>query len=837
MNRIVIAVLLLISTLGLAHGAAAQEARIFVQADRPGSSLTRNMTGVCIEDVNHELYGGIDSQMLFGESFQEPPIAKVEGFAAYGGTWTIEGDVLRAAAGDGPKLVAERTEPATGEVSVQVRFADKSPGLAGLIVKVSQPGVGADRFQGYEVSLDPGRQLLVLGRHRQNWEHIRDIPCAVAVGRWIELKVLMRETALAVVVDGRQVFAIEDSRNPLPAGSVGLRTWQREASFRGLELRRGDQTEELAFRAVDPHGDGGVSGMWRSVRRGSAAGRLAPEAERPFAGSTSQRITFIRGEGAIGVENRGLNRRGLSFAAGKPYEGYLWIRADQPAEVRVAAESGDGSRTYGEAVLKVDGSEWKRYNFALTPSESGEGGRFTVTLARPGSVVLGYAFLQPGPWGRFHDLPARRDVAEGLIDEGVTVMRLGGSMVNARGYRWKNMIGPRDRRPPYQGTWYPYSSNGWGIFEFLGLCEAAGVQAIVAVNMDETPQDLVDLVDYANGPVDSTWGSRRAADGHPAPYRLKYLELGNEEAVDEAYWRRFRPMAEAIWAKDPEVTLIVGDFEYRQPIADPDHFEGAPRIESLAAHKKILDLARARNREVWFDVHIWNHNPREARGRIAALASFDGALAKLSPGAPYRLCVLEENAINHAVRRAVAHGETVNGLMRMGDRVPIVCAANALQPDGQNDNGWDQGLLFLDPSKVWLQPPGYVTRMISRNQQPVVVDAKADGDSGDLDVTATRSADGTTLVVQVANVGGQPRPCRIRVEGFTPSKPTARVEELTGPLDAVNTTREPARIATRQAEWRLDAKDGGGYTFPPYSFTVLRFEGKPGAKVPEAGSR
>lgn len=832
MNRIAIAVFSLMSMLCLASDAMAQEARILVQAGRPGPSITRNMTGVCIEDVNHELYGGIDSQMLFGESFQEPPVAKVAGFAAYGGGWTVEGDVLRAAAGDGPKLIAERPPLATGEVSVQVRFAGKASGLAGLIMKVSRPGVGADRFQGYEVSLDPGRQLLVLGRHRQNWEHIRDVPCSVAVGRWVDLTVRMTGTGLAVVVDGRPVVEFEDREHPLSAGSVGLRTWQREASFRGLKLRRGDQSEKLAFRAVDPHGDGGVSRMWRTVRRGSATGRLAPETEQPFAGSTSQRITFTGGAGAIGVENRGLNRRGLSFAAGKPYEGYLWIRADQPAEVRIAAESGDGSRTFGEAVLKVAGSEWKRYDFTLTPSEGGEGGRFAVTLAKPGSVVLGYAFLQPGPWGRFHGLPVRRDVTEGLIDEGVTVMRLGGSMVNAQGYRWKNMIGPRDRRPPYRGTWYPYSSNGWGIFEFLGLCEAAGFQAVVAVNMDETPQDLADLVEYANGPADSTWGRRRTADGHPAPYRLKYLELGNEEAVDEAYWRRFRPMAEAIWAKDPQIILIVGDFEYRQPIADPDHFEGAPRIKTLAAHKKILDLTRARGREVWFDVHIWNHNPREARGRIAALASFDAALAKLSPGAPYRLCVLEENAINHAVRRAVAHGETVNGLMRMGDRVPIVCAANALQPDGQNDNGWDQGLLFLNPSKVWLQPPGYVTRMISRNVQPVIVEATASRANSDLDVTATRSVDGAKLVVQVANVGDQPRPCRIQLEGFTPSRPTAKVEELTGPLDAVNTATDPARIAPRPTECRLDATDGGGrYTFPPHSFTVLRFEGKPAAKI------
>jgi alpha-L-arabinofuranosidase len=515
----------------------------------------------------------------------------------------------------------------------------------------------------------------------------------------------------------------------------------------------------------------------------------------------------------------------MSYLAGKPYEGYFWIRADAPAEVHVAALGGDGTRTYSEVVLKVEGPEWKRYDFTLTPAETDEAGRLAVALTHRGSVVLGHVFLQPGPWGRFRGLPTRRDVAETLIRQGVTVMRLGGLMINAEGYRWKQMIGPRDRRPPYNGYWYPQSSNGWGIVDFLDLCEAAGFLPVVDLNMDESPQDLADFVAYTNGPADSAWGRRRAQDGHPAPYRLKYLELGNEEAVDDAYWRRFQPLAEAIWAADPQLVLIIGDFEYRRPITDPDRVEGAPRIKSLAAHKKILDLAKARGREVWFDVHIWNQNPRDSQARIASLATFDAALARLSPGAEYAICVLEENATNHAVRRAVAHGETVSGLMRMGDRVRIVCAANALQPDGQNDNGWDQGLLFLNPSRAWLQPPGYVTQMLWRNYQPQVVDASVTGADGDLDVTATRSADGAKLVLQVANLGDKSRSSRIDLEGFTPARPTAKVEELTGPLDATNPSEDPVRIQPRQGEWRHALADGAApYTFPPYSVTILGFE-------------
>ncbi len=145
--------------------------------------------------------------------------------------------------------------------------------------------------------------------------------------------------------------------------------------------------------------------------------------------------------------------------------------------------------------------DWQRLNFTLTPSAGDQAGRFVLALKQPGSLMLGHAFLQPGDWGRFKGLPVRRDVAEGLIDQGVTVLRYGGSMVNNDGYRWKKMIGQRDRRPPYAGTWYRYSTNGWGIADFMDFCEAAGFEYIPDFNIDETPKDMADFIEYAKGPA------------------------------------------------------------------------------------------------------------------------------------------------------------------------------------------------------------------------------------------------------------------------------------------------------------------------------------------------
>ncbi len=823
---------LLLGVVGRAQ-ASGVDAFIHVRADQVTNVVTPYMTGACIEDVNHEIYGGIYSQMIFGESFAEPPMHAVpDGFTAYGGEWKLKGGELYAAGGEGPKLILNQVWPGAGSVSVQLKFADNRSGNAGLIVKVNEPGIGSNRFFGYEISLDAQRQVLILGRHRDNWEHLRDVPCAVPIGQWVELTVRMPvDNVLEVLVGGKTVLRYDETEHPLRDGAVGLRTWQRDAIFRNLSIQSAQHVIAVPFKPPPAKWTDGVSGMWTAVRRGSADGSFGIETQDPFIGAQSQRITFAGGDGELGIENRSLNRWGMNFVAGKPYEGYLWLRAENPTELKVALESADGSRAYAETKIIVESNHWTRHDFTITPTEGDQAGRFAIKLSRPGSVVVGHAFLQPGEWGRFKGQPVRKDVAEALIAQSLTVMRLGGLMANADGYRWKNMVGPRDRRPPYKGYWYPYSTNGWGIIEFLNFCESARFLAIPDFNMDETPQDMADFVEYANGPADSAWGRRRAEGGHAEPYKLKFIQLGNEEAVDETYWRKFKPLAEAIWKTDPQITLIVGDFEYKQIIADPYNFDGAPKIRSLAAHKKILDLAKSHNREVWFDVHIWNHAPRDAEAPIAALGSFIENLEELSPGAQFKICVLEENATNHAVRRAVAHARTINGLMRMGDRVRIVCAANALQPYRQNDNGWDQGLLFLTPSQVWGQPPYYVTQLVAKNYLPRAVEATAESPENALDVTALTSEDGHVLALQVVNLGDRKLPAEISIDGFKAKKPVARVTELSGELDEVNTPEAPRRVVSSQREWRWRSGDGDAnagmkmiYDFPPRSFTIIRFE-------------
>jgi hypothetical protein len=813
-----------LALLALVAPAAAQEAGIRIDASRVTAHVGRHLAGACIEDVNHEIYGGLYSQMIFGESFQEPSAqSPVKGFHAYGGRWSVVEGELRAGAGEGPKLVSDHAAFTDGEVSVEVFFPDRKPGNAGLIVKVGRPQFGADNFDGYEVSLDPQRGVLVLGRHRRSWEPIKDTACEVPPGHWIELRVKMRGRTLDVLVNGKAVITYEDRDHSLPAGAIGLRPWQREARYRNLSITTGGKTTKLSFEA-DEASMQEVSGMWAPLRRGTAVGRHTLETERPFLGKQSQKVVFTDGTGEVGIENRGLNRQGMCFRAGKVYEGYVWARAEKPTDLWISLESQDGARVHAETKLRFAGNAWQKLGFNLTPANDEETGRLALKLKEPGAILVGHAFLQPGPWGRFKDLPVRRDVVEGMIEQKLSVLRYGGSMVNHPEYRWKNMIGKRDLRPPTAGTWYRYSSNGWGIVDFLNLCEAAGFLGIPAFNMGETPRDMADFIDYLNGPADSEWGRKRVADGHSQPYRLRYLELGNEERIDDKYFERFGSLADAIWARDPNIIPVVGDFVYNKPITDPERVTGtASGVTTLAGHRKILELAKKHGHEVWFDVHVDTDGPG-ASDSLRALSSYVQALERIADGARHKIVVFELNAGNHALRRAFGNALALNTIERIGDRIAVVCSANGLQVDGQDDNGWDQGLLFMNPCKVWPQPPYFVTQLFARSL-PVCVKVEAQSSGGVLDVTATRDEDGKLLQIQVVHLGTQPLEAKIRVDGFKPRAAVARVAELSGQLDEVNTAAKPQRVAPRNKEWRHGLTDGEGrYTFPAHSVTVVRLE-------------
>jgi hypothetical protein len=175
-------------------------------------------------------------------------VEPVEGFKAHGGTWVVKDGELWGGPGPGPKLVCDSSAFRVGEVGVEVLLPDDREGNAALIACVRDSGVGADNFIGYEVALDARRQVLRLGRHRHNFELIRDVPCRVPVGQWISLAAKLDETSIEVLVDGESVLRHDDGPESLSMGTVGLRPWRREARYRNLWVKTGGRTQPLPFR-------------------------------------------------------------------------------------------------------------------------------------------------------------------------------------------------------------------------------------------------------------------------------------------------------------------------------------------------------------------------------------------------------------------------------------------------------------------------------------------------------------------------------------------------------------------------------------------------------------
>jgi hypothetical protein len=748
------------------------------------ANVSPYMTGLCLEDVNHEVYGGIDSQKIFGESFQEPP--------PYDPNALYKIIIGR----NGPALSVRRRGVDNGSLAIVWDFVD-APDQLWHIVDIG------DSFYTL-VNHHNGKALSTAGGGSTNgtlvhvWDYLtnfRDQHWAICPsGEFVRI---MNRTS-------RRVLTCVDD-----AASNNTR----------LELfdfpLRHDQQHWTITPVSQPAGIN-VSGMWRSLSKGSAAGSFALGTDGALPGWKSQRITFADGSGELGIENRSLNRWGMDIESGRAYEGYIYARAIAPTTVHVAFESATGGAVYAETSFSVNGPSWTRYDFTLTPSGDAANGRFAIKLKAPESIDVSYVFVQPGAWGRFNGLPVRKDIVERLQAQGVTFMRFGGSSVSLDpAYRWKNMTGSRDSRKFTGGFFYPYSTNGWGIFEFLQLTRALGVPGIPTISIDESPDDVADLLDSVG------------------PYRLKYLELGNEHHVDAAYVAKFDSLATKLWSKDPDIVLIVGDM-------DPEtltHIDPVHGAYNLTGHKEILDSASEARREVWFDCHVWTDDvhlgqPNEQRydskvlKQVEALGELHKQLKALSPQATFKFVIFELNANSHDVHRALANALAIGAMQRLGNKIQMVASANALQPNEQNDNVWDQGLVFFNARQTWVQPPYYVTQMKAQHYLPFVVHAKVSGrESATFDVTALCNDAGTTLDLHVVNTINVPRTYTFHLHGFDPRLPYARVTTLSGAPSASNSAANPYAVVPSAADVFYARVDNSiTLTFAPSSFAIVRLQ-------------
>ncbi len=729
--------------------------QITVEPSHVLNRITPAMYGACLEDVNHEVYGGLYAQRIFGESFEEPPPGtSPKGWRVLGGVWTPDGlNTVHVVGGDGPKLVREMPALEDGTVEARVRLTNDLGENAGLLVRVSKAGVGADDFDGYEVSLGAKGRTLILGKHRHDFRPLASVPVPVAAGSWHRLRVVLKGRHIRVFLDDETMPRIDSvDDEPLGPGTIALRSWRADASFRDVRI---DGVEAPLSLAGD-----GVSRLWDRVLTGTAKPGFAVE-EGAFNGALCQRIRHLGGAGSVGVANRGLNRWGIAVRRGHPMEGRVYLRGDVGAAF-VALQSADGSRTFAIQRVKV-GRTWAKAAFRLEPSATDPNARFALWIDGPGTLWADQATLLDAPEDRYEGLPIRKDIANALVGSGLTFLRYGGTMVNVPGYRWKSMIGDPDRRPPYAGHWYPVSSNGFGLFDFLNFCEKAKLGAAFAINVDETPQDAADLADYLTAPVSNPWGRRRTEDGHPSPYRPEYIEIGNEEGIgnpDAAamarYAERFRLLERAIHGRNPALKLVCGAWWV------PD----APQTKTVF---EAVDGKAA----AW-DLHFWCDDPDAGVAIDRDLARTERLFKDWNPRTTLKAVVFEENGNRHDFQRALGHATTLDATRRHGDFVLADCAANALQPLRQNDDGWDQGGVFFTPDRAWTMPPADAQRLLAEEGLPLRVAAQAEGG---LDVLAARSEDGRTLSLTIVNGSDGASPVSISSGAFRAKAARARTME------------------------------------------------------------
>ncbi|MGM9637565.1 MAG: PA14 domain-containing protein [Eubacteriales bacterium] len=777
---------------------------------RTAGTLSPYLTGACLEDVNHEVYGGIWSQMIYGESFAEAAgnTNLSDDFEAVDGNWTVKGDTLvTEKKSDGAKLVVNGTESEQGSCSVDLKLSGEGP--VGFMLKASSVRPGADNFYGYEIAL--GNNFLRLAKHENNYTLIREYSCDAPQGQWVNLRVDYTRDGMSIYVNSEKVADYTDP-NPLTGGSVGLRAWNAEAEWKNLTVS-GEAVDFVASESVL-----NCSSAWDAELIGGGQGSASLCYDNVFKDGQSQRLTYQGTGGKLVLSNSGLDRMGMNFEADKLYEGYLYASSEVGCRLTLTLESGDGSKIYAEKTIEVKG-DYQKYSFELTPDTADPAGRFAISLTEQGSVDLGYVYLQPGQWGRYQGLPVRKDVAEALEQSGITVLRYGGCMANAAEYRWKKMLGAPEDRPVYTGWWYGKSSNGFGIVDFLDLCEALGVLAVPDFNSYESPEDMADFVRFALGtdPEDE-WVQKRIEMGHPEPYNLTMIEIGNEEKIDAAYAKRFNAIADAIWAMAPELTLVVGDFAYSQVITDPYHFTGSDSgITTLANHKIILDHAAEKGGTVWFDIHWWSESGTQPDSYIKAALSLYARLTEICPESDPKLCIFELNANSHTLERALCNAYAINTARQYPDIFPIICSANCLQVDGCNDNGWDQGLVFMNSDSVWLQPPAYAEMLFASSYQPTLLEIVDPKPSSLHSFSAAVSEDGKTVSVVLLNRSGSDLRVLLDCEGV--SKIT--VQSYDGSLKDVNTAQSPTASVPRQpCEQNSPIVTLSGYSLTVVTLTV-----------------
>ncbi|WP_082587351.1 alpha-L-arabinofuranosidase C-terminal domain-containing protein [Nocardioides sp. Soil774] len=440
-----------------------------------------------------------------------------------------------------------------------------------------------------------------------------------------------------------------------------------------------------------------------------------------------------------GVRNIGYNN-GFAVKAGATYDGYLWARSTTAQPLAVRVENAAGDATLASATVALDGSDtWKKYPFTLTASTTSDAGRLAVLAGAPSVVGLDMVSVMPsdrwvGPVNGKSVL--RKDLAEKIEAMNPGFLRFpGGCVTNVgtfrtyeesgytdrrRTYQWKETIGPVEERPTNWNFWGYNQSYGIGYLEYLELAEDLGAEPLPVVSVGANgcggagiPEmhdpdliarwvdDTVDLIEFANGDVTTEWGAKRAALGHPEPFGLDMIGLGNEENTT-TFEQNFPEFRDAIEARYPDIKIISN--------SGPD--------SSGARFDTLWDFNRAQHVDL-VDEHYYR-DPQWFLENNARYDSYDRDDPKVFLG--------EYASRGNTLYNALSEASYMTALQRNADVVRLASYAPLLANESHVQ--WNPDAIWFDNDESWETPNWEVQKLFGNNVGDEVVpstyDAPAD---------------------------------------------------------------------------------------------------------------
>lgn len=525
--------------------------------------------------------------------------------------------------------------------------------------------------------------------------------------------------------------------------------------------------------------------------------RYSFDTSNPFNGARSQKIEL-----PVDHARAGISEDGFYLKQGVSYKLHVHMRSEGDVRVRAWLHGG-GQVVAGPVPLGHAGEVWAEAQGELRSTRTIDNATLTVDFEGPGTLWLDRIYLIGsdavlGIW--------RPDAVAALKDMHPGIIRFGGS--TTEDYEWERGIGPWDRRQPFTTVWGGLEENFVGIDEFIQLCQYVGAEPLICVRWTgKKPEDAAAEVEYCNGSVDTPWGKRRAQNGHPAAYHVKYFQIGNEVG-NPKYDTSVRAFADAMKKADPSIKVL-------SSFPTPSLLEAAgAAFDYLCPHHyEIGDLA-GENRsfqrlEEWI--------ARNAKGRDVRVAVTEWNTTAGDWGLP--------RGILQTLGNALGVSRYLNLLERRADLVEIANRSNFADSFGS-------GFILTGPGWIYKSPTYYAQELYARaaGSYPLRLERSSPlpWQLQEPDLSATLGSNGKTLRLYAVNSTPQAISTEFRLEGFSTAAKGAAVytlEDRDGGLtsEVMNSRDNPRRVALSVGKAALRGRVFE-FTFKPFTVTLLELE-------------